>query len=121
MTTDDAAIRALTAEFVSAFNDADVDRMMRLYADRYVDVNLPRPEQTHRERAEYYRKTVARRDLRIEVVVDEIIVDGAHAIVRGSIRLFRGATVRDLRCMELWQKQATGWKAIWGIDADVHE
>ena len=121
MTHDAATIRALTAEFVSAFNGGDVDRMMQFYGDRYVDVNLPQPVQTHHERAEYYRRIVGQRELRIEVVADEIIVDGAHAIVRGSIRLFRGETVRDLRCMELWEKQSSGWKAIWGIDADVHD
>ena len=123
MSSDDATIRSLIAEFVCAFNDGDVDRMMRVHPARYVDVNLPRPEQTQAERTDYYRRIVARRDLRVEVRVDEIIVDGAHANVRGSIRLSRVdvSTVRELRYMELWERLPDGWKSIWGIDGDVHE
>jgi len=120
------AIRALTREFVDGFNSADVDRMMRPYATLYVDVNLPRPLQTLAERAAYYRNIVARRDRRIEVTPEEIVVDGAHAVVRGSILLFKidGSGVsrldRELRYMELWENH-DGWKSIWGIDAEIHE
>ena len=123
MMSDDSVIRELTRELVSAFNDADVDRMMALHAGRYVDVNLPQPVQTHSERAEYYRSVVSKRDLRIEVVPDEIIVDGGHAIVRGTIHLFKvdGSPARELRYVELWEKQSAGWKSIWGIDAAVHD
>ena len=123
MMSDDAVIRALTREFVSAFNDADVDRMMRLYADRYVDVNLPQPVQTHSERADYYRSIVEKRDLQIEVIPDEIIVDSGHAIVRGTIHLFKAdrSIARELRYVEVWERRTAGWKSVWGIDAPVHE
>ena len=118
-------IRRLTVDFVAAFNAGDVARMMRPYAGRYIDVNLPRPEQTFAQRAEYYGSIVARGDTRIEVSPEEIVVDDRHATVRGTILLFKlenedvRGPAHELRYMELWEKQPDGWKAIWGIDAEV--
>ncbi|MGZ4808509.1 MAG: YybH family protein [Thermoanaerobaculia bacterium] len=125
MNAADDEIRKLTADFVAAFNAGDVERMMRPYASRYVDVNLPLPEQTYEQRAEYYRSIVARDDMRIEVSPDEIIANDRHATVRGTILLFKldgehvPGPAHELRYMELWEKQPDGWKAIWGIDAEV--
>jgi len=41
------ALRNMAREFAEGFNSGDVDRLMRFYADRYVDVNLRNPVQTH--------------------------------------------------------------------------
>jgi len=123
---DKAAIKALTREFVEGFNSGDVDRLMRFYADAYVDMNMPQPVQTKEERAEYYEKIVARRDTRVSVQPDEIIVSGDYAIVRGTIFLFRLHQGEEqpqrieLRYMEVWRKFGDGWKAIWGMDAEPY-
>jgi ketosteroid isomerase-like protein len=123
---DVAAIEALTREFVAGFNSGDVEPALRFYADSYVDMNLREPVQTRDQRREYLRKIVEPRNVRIEVVPAEIVVSGDHAFVRGTIRLHRlpGAghaeeTV-ELRYMELARKFPDGWKAIWGIDAEIY-
>jgi len=118
-------LKALTREFVEGFNSGDLDRMMRFYADRYVDVNLRQPVQTKAERREYYRKIVERRDTKVEVTPDEIIVQGDIGFIRGTILVTR--TPKDgpsrqleLRYIEVWQKFPDGWKSVMGIDAELH-
>jgi ketosteroid isomerase-like protein len=124
--SDVAQLRALAREFVEGFNSGDVDRIMRFYADRYVDVNMEQPIQTKAERAEYYRKIIARGDTKVDVRPDEIIVAGEYAFVRGTILLFpvaegeRKPEPTRLRYVEVARKYPDGWKAIWGIDAPVH-
>jgi ketosteroid isomerase-like protein len=119
-------IRRLTREFVEGFNSGDVDRIMRFYADTYTDVNLRQPVQSTKERAEYYRKIIARGDTKVDVVPDEIIVAGQYAFVRGTILLDRtdkesnSARRIELRYMEVWQRFPDGWKALWGMDAEVY-
>lgn len=123
---DEAAIRQATQEFVDGFNSGDVERIMHFYADTYTDVNLRQPVQSKEERAEYYRKIVARGDTKVDVVPDEIVVAGEYAFVRGTILLDRagkdGEQPRhiELRYMEIWRKFPGGWKAIWGIDAESY-
>ena len=122
----EAEIRHLTREFVEGFNSGDVERIMRFYADTYVDVNLRQPVQSKQERAEYYRKIVARGDTKVDVVPDEILVAGDHAFARGTILLDRtpkegGQSKRtELRYMEVWRKFPDGWKSIWGMDAEIY-
>lgn len=48
---DVAALQEIAREFAEGFNTGDVDRTMRYYGDRYVDVNLRHPEQTNQELA----------------------------------------------------------------------
>ena len=94
MTDDAAVIRALTAEFVSAFNEGDVDRMMRLYSGRYVDINLPKPEQTHRERAEYYRHIVTRRG-RLHQPISRIREIAIHCTSKENVAAQRNDRSRE--------------------------
>lgn len=120
-----AEIRRLTREFVAGFNTGDLDRMMRFYADDYVDVNLRHPRQTKAERREYYRRLLERGEFRVEVNPDEIVVSGEYGFARGTILLHPSdaggqAQPRELRYVEIWRKFPDGWKAIWGIDADIH-
>jgi ketosteroid isomerase-like protein len=121
-----AQIQALTREFVAGFNSGDINRMMKFYADRYVDVNLRRPVQSKAERTAYYQKILDRKDTKVEVYPDEIIVMGTHAFARGTLLVFRtpkgGGEVqrKELRYIEIWEKHADGWKSIWGMDAELY-
>jgi ketosteroid isomerase-like protein len=122
---DVAAIRQLTREFVDGFNAGDLDRIMRFYADRYVDVNQRQSEQTKAERREYYRRIVEKRDTTVQVIPAEVVVSRDHAFVRGTILLTRavpGAAPKrsELRYMEVWQRFPDGWKSIWGMDAEIY-
>jgi hypothetical protein len=96
---------------------------MAFYADEYLDLNLREPRQTRQQRADYFHRLLARRTARVAVTPAEIVVCGDHAVVRGTILLtpLDGARPpRELRYMELVRHFRDGWKAVWGIDADVY-
>jgi ketosteroid isomerase-like protein len=123
--SDEALIRAATRGFVEAWNARDLDRLLLFYADDYVDVNLPEPRQSKAERRVYLSRILERRDATLEVTPDEVVVSGEHAFVRGTILLRRttreGATVATrLRYVDVLRRFPQGWKAIWGIDAEVY-
>jgi ketosteroid isomerase-like protein len=121
---DVAELLGLARDFVEGFNSGDVERIMRFYADRYVDVNLEQPVQTKAEREEYYRRIIERGDTKVDVRPEEIVVAGEYAFVRGTILLFRKAESEKeparLRYLEVARKYPDGWKAIWGLDAPIH-
>lgn len=111
---DVAALQEIAREFAEGFNTGDVDRMMRYYGDRYVDVNLRHPEQTKQERREYYRHVISK-GVRVQVHPDEILVDGAWAFVRGHIDVMRTGSDGqvELRYLEIARKQPDGsWQVV---------
>ena len=96
---------------------------MTFYADEYVDVNLRRPIQTRAERREYFRELLARADNDDTVTPEAIVVAGVYAFIRGTIRLTPrtpGPAAQELRYMEVARKFSDGWRAIWGIDAEIY-
>jgi ketosteroid isomerase-like protein len=123
---DVAALRDMAREFTEGINGGDVDRLMRFYGPTYVDVNLRQPVQSHEERREYFRH-VMRSGLQVQVHPDEIVVDGAIALVRGRIEVIRkpeagtAPTTTELRYLEVVRKDASGWKVVWGMDGPVQE
>jgi len=120
---DVAAIRQIADEFTEGFNSGDVDRMMRFYGEKYVDVNLRQPIQSHSQRRAYYATLMRHGTFRLRVQPDEIVVHGAVAFGRGRIELIdrRTAATTELRYLEVLHKQPDGWKAVWGIDGPVQE
>lgn len=52
--SDIAALESIAREFTEGFSSGDVDPIMRFYGDKYVDVNLRNPVQTHAQRRQYY-------------------------------------------------------------------
>jgi ketosteroid isomerase-like protein len=118
--SDEARIRAATREFVLAFNSRDVDRLLLFYADDYLDLNLPEPRQSKSERWRYLKEILDRGDTTVDVSPEEILVNGDYAYVRGTIHLNRAGSTKELRYMELLRKFPQGWKAIWGIDAEIY-
>jgi ketosteroid isomerase-like protein len=122
--SDAALIRQATREFVEAFNGRDVERVLRFYADPYVDLNLRRAVQTREQRRRYFERLLSTTRAIVEVEPVEIVVTGEYAFVRGNIRLRDGAAsgsaAKTLRYMEVARRFADGWRAVWGIDAEVH-
>jgi len=124
-TSDEARIRAATRDFVEAYNGRDLERLLSYYADDYVDVNLPQPRQSKAQRRLYLSSILERGDTTLDVLPEQVIVSGAYAVVRGTIRLRReardGSTIpTELRYMELMRRFPQGWKAVWGIDAEIY-
>ena len=123
MGSEDAeAIRRITEEVTDGFNSGDVARMMRHYDETYTDVNLPEPRQTRAQRSEYYAGVIAK-GVKIAVEPREIDVSGDRAIVWGDLDVLGegGAVVRRLRYLEIWRRTDDGWKAVCGMDSEVHE
>jgi len=121
-----AQLRHMAAEFEAGFNTGDVDRIMRFYGDRYVDVNLREPVQSWPERRAYYAQ-VLQRGLRAKVRPEDIQIHGDFAFVRGTIELVRtegtnGSARTELRYLEIARRQSDGsWKVMWGMDGPVQE
>ena len=124
--TDVGHLRTMAAGFAATFNAGDLDGLMRFYGDTYVDVNLRQPVQSFEERRAYFSR-VLQRGLRIDVHPDEILIDGAMALVRGRIAVRTvsgedGPSVSELRYLEVARKGADGsWKAIWGMDGPIQD
>lgn len=120
--TDDAEdIRRITREVTDGFNSGDVERMMRHYAESYIDVNQPEPRQSWAERRDYYARIIGDGRTSIEVTPRQIEVSGERAFVWGDLAVLipgeDGATNRrELRYLEIWRRTPDGWKAIWGMD-----
>jgi ketosteroid isomerase-like protein len=126
VTEDEAFLRNVAHEFQEGFNSGDVDRILRFYGDTYVDVNLRNPVQTKAERREYYAQVMAR-GLRLEVRVDDTLIRGDSALVRGSILLTGGGgtspkSPTELRFLEVYERVPPGaWRVLWGMDGPVQE
>jgi ketosteroid isomerase-like protein len=118
---DEALIRAATRDFVEAFNTGDVERALHFYADEYVDLNLREPHQSKAARRRYLSEILHRADATVDVAPEEILVRGDHAFVRGTIHLRRASSMSELRYMEVLRRFPQGWKAIWGIDAQIYD
>jgi ketosteroid isomerase-like protein len=118
MTEDERFLRDVAREFEEGFRTGDLDRIMRFYADTYVDVNLRNPVQTKAERREYYARVMARPGLRLSVQVDDVMVRGDLAFVRGTIHL---SVDTELRFLEIYERAGDGWHVIWGMDGPVQE
>jgi ketosteroid isomerase-like protein len=127
-TKDIADLRQMAVEFTEGFNSGDVDRLMRFYAERYVDVNLRDQVQTHEQRQAYYLHVMKTRGIRVDVRPDEIIVEGDLAFIRGTIFVSQSdastgkSNPTELRYLEIARKDSDGaWKAWWGMDGAVQE
>jgi ketosteroid isomerase-like protein len=128
VTEDETYLRNMAREFEEGFNSGDVDRIMRFYADTYVDVNLRNPVQTRAERREYYARVMARPGIQLRVRPDDILIRGELAFVRGTILLTqdtgRGTepTRVELRYLEICERVPDGgWRVMWGMDGPVQE
>jgi len=126
MNTDEQILRNIAREFEEGFNSGDVDRLMRFYAETYVDVNLRNPVQSKVERREYYSRVMARRGFRVRVHPDDIVVRDQFAFVRGTLLLEQSAGTQqpktELRYLEIYERTSAGdWKVIWGMDGPVQE
>jgi ketosteroid isomerase-like protein len=128
VTKDEEYLRNIAREFEQGFNTGDVDRIMRFYADTYVDVNLRHPVQTRAERREYYARVMARPGIQVKVRPDDISIRGDLAFVRGTLLLTQGAadgreaTRTELRYLEICERAQDGtWRVLWGMDGPVQE
>ena len=116
------AIRTNSKAFETAFNGRDVDGMVRLMAEEYIDWNQEEPVWDKTRQRAVWQGVFSSMDARLRVDPVEVIVAGEWAMVRGEFNLTSdGETPSiDRRYVELWRKQDDGtWRVRWGMDAAV--
>ena len=120
-------IRGQIDAFVQAYHAGDVDRLMAVYTDDFIDMSdgeatlsgvHARTETTAR-----LNDTFAKYTGRLTVQVEEIEVAGDRAFDRGSLRLElqpRGPgepIVVERRFLEIWRREADGeWRVARAMD-----
>lgn len=124
--SDVEAVRGIAKEFAEGLNAGDIDRVLRCYADPYVDVNLREPVQTHALRRKYFESVLARGDFHFAVDPADIWLANDLALVHGSIvitpRQESQTAAVELRYMEVVRKGDDGlWKVTWGIDGPLQD
>ncbi len=116
------AIRTNSKAFETAFNTRDVEGMVGLMAEEYIDWNQAEPVWDKTRQRAVWRGVFARIDARLRVDPLEVVVAGDWAMVRGEFTLMSdgGSPPLEHRYMELWGKQEDGtWRVRWGMDAAV--
>ena len=112
------ALRANTRTFEEAIRTKDVDLLVSLYLDTYIDWNQAEPVVDQAALRAQWEQLFAL-DPTITIEPEEILVSGDLGIVRGRFEfLVAGQPARRFRYIEVWQRQPDGsWKARIGMDA----
>ncbi|MEE9270651.1 MAG: nuclear transport factor 2 family protein [Candidatus Krumholzibacteria bacterium] len=114
------AIRTNSKAFETAFNARDVEGMVRLMGEEYIDWNHGEPVWDKTRQRAVWQGVFAGMNARLRVAPAEVVVAGNWAMVRGEFTLTpdgESPTV-ERRYMELWRKQEDGtWRVRWGMDA----
>lgn len=125
--TEHAAISSRRAEFVDAFNGANVERMAALMTDDHIGMPPNRPA-LHGTRAliEFWREGLAAATSRFAVLPQDLRVEGDVAVDRfdwtvDSTPRGGGPPIRDEgKCVWIWRRESDGtWKvasAVWNSD-----
>jgi len=129
---DEEAISLMKTEFREAYNTADVDRLLSVFADAFIDMSegVPSFYGTEAKTALRWRATNLFREYRahMEVIIVAVVVLGDTAYDRGSHKLTLipksggGPIVKRSRYCEIWQKNQLGkWRIRVFIDNKDHE
>ena len=124
---DAEAIAAAAREIVQAYNSGDADRLIKVYADDFIDLADGAPTVAGRAATEAaaarLRDTFSRYAARMDRSTDEIHVDRDIAYDRGRVTLTLtpkdgGApTVVDRRFLEIWHRGRDGaWRVTRAMD-----
>lgn len=120
-------IHEVVDEFVEAYNDGDVDGLMRAFAADFVDMSDGEPtlrgEQAHAETVSRLRDTFAKFTGRLTVQVEETETAGDWAYDWGTLRVEltpKGAgdpVVVERRFLEIWRRERDGhWRVLRSMD-----
>ncbi|MDF1613310.1 YybH family protein [Stygiobacter electus] len=123
-------LRELTALFVKAFNNADVDAMMHAYyGDEYYALDGS-PPRVDKENWKKYLTTIFEKNrITTDVTPDDIQVSGDLGAIRGHYTLHitrksqpDSTTVLHSNYVEVWHKLQDGtWKCWWGMNSLIKQ
>jgi uncharacterized protein (TIGR02246 family) len=122
--TDRRAIERTTAELLAAFNSADVDRVISVWAADGV-LMPPNHPAVHGRAAleEYFRRVFERSKLEFTFTTSEIFVDGNTAIQRISYTV-KGSVADRGKGVHVYRREALDrWRLaldIWNSDGAGH-
>jgi ketosteroid isomerase-like protein len=125
--TEEALIRSAIEDFIAAYNAGDVGRLMRVFADDWIDMSEGAPtlagREAHEKTAARLRETFRKFRGELTVHTEEVCVAGDMAFDHGTLHV--QLTPRDagvpkeisLRFLEIWRKQSDGaWKVSRAMD-----
>jgi ketosteroid isomerase-like protein len=127
MNPDQKKIRRAIDKFVTAYNAADVDRLVTVYAADFIDMSEAEPTlrgaEARQDTVVRLRDTFAKFTGQLTVEVDEIETMGDWAFDRGTIRIeLRSRTggppvLVERRFLEIWRRETDGvWRVTRAMD-----
>lgn len=130
MDADTKAIESAINDFIEGYNAGEVDRLLKVYSDDFIDMSVGAPTVQGKEALEYteskLKETFANYTGNLSVSTDRISVSGDVAYTYGSfeVRLKPKDKGEDVlihrRFLEIWRKQGDGnWKVIASMDNNV--
>jgi len=126
MQDDRTAIDAIRDGFADAYARGDVETLLSFYDPEYVDASEGTAVRGREEMRTAFEATFSRFDGRLEIVPEEVLINGTWAIERGrfSIHLVDRASgteqVSHRRYLELLTRRAGGrWYILRDLDNEV--
>jgi uncharacterized protein (TIGR02246 family) len=120
-----AMIDTLRSEFVRAFAVGDVDRLLALYDDEYVDMSVGVATRGRADMGDAFVETFSVYDGRLTIRTEEVLVNGDWAIERGTftIHLTERASGAESesrrRYLEVLVRRDGGWRIFRDLDNEL--
>jgi ketosteroid isomerase-like protein len=118
--SDQYAISVAKTEYREAYNTADVDRLLAVFASKFTDCSDGEPSFSGEEAARALRlratELFRRFAVRIQVIIVKVVVKGDFAYDRGWHKMLLTnrdtgeATETKYRYFETWKKENGAWK-----------
>jgi uncharacterized protein (TIGR02246 family) len=122
LVADEEAIRRQIDRFIQAYNDGDVQGVMRCYSSDLVKTRQGAPTESRTETEQRLRALMERFTGRLTVVNDELTIAGDTAYARGTLSIVltprRGGAPEALqrRFLEIWRKEHGEWLVVRTMD-----
>jgi uncharacterized protein (TIGR02246 family) len=120
--SEEKTIEASISEFVKAYNEGNLERVLAYYTEDLIKVRQGGPAETKAETAKRVAGVFDKFRSRVDVNNDEIRVSGEMAYTRGSFRVTLtpkagGETqVIERRYLEIWRKENGRWRVARTMD-----
>ena len=126
MSDDESQIRALIDKFAEAYRAGDLQGVLDCYADDLIKLRNGAPAETKEIVAGRIAQVFANFLTTVEARVDEILIDGDLAVVRGDFIVTLApksgdqTQTIDRRYIEVWRKADGRWLVARTMDNVAH-
>ena len=126
MSDDEREIRSLIEKFADAYHSGDLQGVLDCYADDLIKLRNGAPAETKPIVAERIAQVFDKYSSRVDATVDEILIDGDLAVVRGNFTVIltpkSGGETQTIerRYLEVWQQDKGRWLVARTMDNVVN-